>query len=67
MLLGVRICVEFLVIGLRGRFVGAAMPRWRWLALSLIGRGSAARYKDIMLCMAHGAWRMACGSAWRFC
>jgi hypothetical protein len=42
-----------------GGFVGAALPRRRWLALSLIGRGSAARYEDIMLSMAHGAWRMA--------
>ena len=54
MVLGVRICVAFLVIGLRGRFVGAALPRWRWLALSLASRGSAARYEGITLCAVLG-------------
>jgi len=36
-------------LGQRGDFVGAALPRWRWLVLSLIGRGSAARYEEMAL------------------
>jgi|GEM_PF-4080756 hypothetical protein len=30
-----------------GGFVKAALPRWRWLVMSLAGRGSAARYEGI--------------------
>ena len=37
-------------LGRRDDFVGAALPRWRWLALSLAGRGSAARYGGMVFC-----------------
>ena len=38
-------------LGQRGEFVGAALPRRRWLVLSLAGRGGAARYEGMVVGM----------------
>ena len=38
-------------LGQSDEFVGAALPRWRWLAIALAGRGSAARYEGVVFCV----------------
>jgi hypothetical protein len=42
-------------VGQSGEFVGAALPRWRWLVLSLAGCGNTAHEEDTALFVVLGA------------